>query len=93
MIDFFKAKILNTKIIEENLIGNGLLHYKAKYDSEKNKKLEHPKIIEDWLNNDKGLYQVDSSYKPTKKQKKHQILIKIENFFGVNFSKKHYKLV
>jgi hypothetical protein len=53
----------------------------------------HPKIIEDWLNNDKGLYQVDSNYKPTKKQKKHQILIKIENFFGVNFSKKHYKLV
>tara|TARA_R100000655_G_scaffold108118_1_gene159504 strand:+ start:174 stop:1094 length:921 start_codon:yes stop_codon:yes gene_type:complete len=47
MIDFFKAKILNTKIIEENLIGNGLLHYKAKYDSEKNKKLEYPKIIEE----------------------------------------------
>jgi len=53
----------------------------------------HPKIIEDWLNNDKGLYQVDSSYKPTKKQKKHQILIKIENIFSVDFSKKHYKLV
>ena len=53
----------------------------------------HPKIIGDWLSNDKGIYQVDSSYKPTTKQKKHQILIKIEKKFGVNFSKKHYKLI
>jgi len=53
----------------------------------------HPQIIEDWLNNEKGLFKVDSSYKPTLKQKKHQILIKIEKILGVNFSKKHYKLI
>jgi hypothetical protein len=53
----------------------------------------HPKVIEDWLNDDVGLYQVNSNYEPTKKQKKHQMLIKIENIFGMDFSKKHYKLV
>jgi hypothetical protein len=47
----------------------------------------------EWLKNDKGLFQVDSSYKPTKKQKKHRVMIKLENFFGLELSKKHYKLV
>ena len=53
----------------------------------------HPKVMREWLKNDKGLYQVDSSYKPTKKQKKHRIMIKLENFFHLELSKKHYKLV
>jgi len=53
----------------------------------------HPKVIKDWLNNDIGLYQVDSNYKPTKKQKKHQIMIMFENLFGTELSKKHYKLI
>jgi hypothetical protein len=53
----------------------------------------HPKIIEDWLSSEKGLYQVDLNYKPTKKQKKHQIMIVLEKVFGFDLSKKHYKLV
>jgi len=53
----------------------------------------HPKIIKDWLNNDKGLFKVDSNYKPTKKQKKHQKMLKLEKLFGIDLSKKHYKLV
>ena len=54
----------------------------------------HPKFMGEWLKkNDKGLFQVDSSYKPTKKQKKHRVMIKLENFFGLELSKKHYKLV
>ena len=53
----------------------------------------HPKIIENWLSKDKGLYQVDSNYEPTKKQKKHHAMIKIEKLFGINLSKKHYKLI
>ena len=53
----------------------------------------HPDIVKDWLPKDPGLYKVDTSYKPTKKQKKHQIMIKIENLFGLDLSKKHYKLV
>jgi len=54
----------------------------------------HPKFMGEWLKkNDKGLFQVDSSYKLTKKQKKHRVMIKLENFFGLELSKKHYKLV
>ena len=53
----------------------------------------HPEIITEWLPKESGLYKVDPNYKPTKKQKKHRMMIKFEKFFGVDLSKKHYKLV
>jgi len=53
----------------------------------------HPEIMKDWLPKDTGLYKVDSAYKPTRKQIKHRLMIKLENFFGIEMSKKHYKLV
>ena len=53
----------------------------------------HPKIVQAWLPKAGGLYLADPKYKSSIKQKKHQILIKFENFFGVDFSKRHYKLV
>ena len=53
----------------------------------------HPEIIKEWLPKESGLYQVDTNYKPTKKQKKHRMMIKFEKLFGVDLSKKHYKLV
>ena len=53
----------------------------------------HPDIVKDWLPKNPGLYKVDPSYKLTKKQKKHQMMIKIEKLFGLDLSKKHYKLV
>ena len=53
----------------------------------------HPKIVKDWLPKDVGLYIADSSYKLTQKQKKHRVMVKLENLFGLELSKKHYKLV
>ena len=53
----------------------------------------HPEIVKDWLPKEDGLYKADPIYKPTPKQKKHRIIIKFENFFGLDLSKKHYKLV
>jgi hypothetical protein len=53
----------------------------------------HPNIILDWLPKDIGLYEADSSYLLSSKQKKHKVLIKLENIFGFDFSKKHFKLV
>ena len=53
----------------------------------------HPLVITDWLPKESGLYEADSSYKLTTKQKKHRIMIKLEKLFGVDLSKKHYKLV
>ena len=53
----------------------------------------HPEIIKDWFPKENGLYETDPSYKITLKQKKHRIMLKLENFFGLELSKKHYKLV
>ncbi len=53
----------------------------------------HPEIIKDWLPKDVGLYKVDSSFKPSRKQIKHRLMIKLENLFGLDLSKKHYKLL
>jgi len=53
----------------------------------------HPEVIKDWLPKDDGLYITDLTYKLTQKQKKHQLMIRIEKIFGVDLSKKHFKLV
>ena len=53
----------------------------------------HPKIVHSWLPKDSGLYEVDPSYQLSNKQKKHRLMMKIEKLFGLDLSKKHYKLV
>jgi hypothetical protein len=53
----------------------------------------HPKVINNWLKEEKGLFKTDSNYKLSSKQKKHKLLIKFEKLFGFDFSKKHYKRV
>jgi hypothetical protein len=53
----------------------------------------HPQVMQDWLSHGDGLYKVNNSYALTKKQKKHRLMIKLENLFGLELSKKHYKLV
>jgi len=53
----------------------------------------HPKVAQDWLPKEKGIYQVDPSYEPTKKQKKHRLMLKLEKLFGLELSKKHYRLI
>jgi len=52
----------------------------------------HPKIVQDWLPKDKGVYQTDLSYRLTKKQKKHRLMLKFERLFKLELSKKHYKM-
>jgi hypothetical protein len=53
----------------------------------------HPKIIQNWLPNDIELFKADPSYKLTNKQTKHRIMIFFERLFGLELSKKHFKLV
>ena len=50
-------------------------------------------MIKGWLPHENGVYKADSNYVLSKKQKKHRIMIKAENFLGLDLSKKHYKLV
>jgi hypothetical protein len=53
----------------------------------------HPKIIESWIGNDKGLFDADPNYKLSLKQKKHRLLRKLEKIFDLDFSKKHFKII
>ena len=53
----------------------------------------HPKVIQGWLPKNTDLYKVDPHYKLSRKQKKHRIMIKMEKYFGLELSKKHFKLV
>jgi len=53
----------------------------------------HPKVVQNWLPKEDGVYKVSESYNASLKQKKHQLMIKIENILGLDLSKKHYKLL
>jgi len=53
----------------------------------------HPKVLDSWLTKSNGVFETDKNYSASKKEQKHQIMIKFETLFGINLSKKHYKLV
>jgi hypothetical protein len=53
----------------------------------------HPKIVEGWIQKDVGVFEADPNYQLTLKQKKHRMMIKFEKLFGIDLSKKHYKLI
>lgn len=51
----------------------------------------HPKVIQNWLPREDGLFQADPDHKLTKREKKHRFLLQIEKLLGVELSKKHFK--
>ena len=53
----------------------------------------HPKIIQGWLPKEKGIFRAKRSYSLSRKEKKHRMMIKLEKLFGLELSKKHYKLL
>ena len=53
----------------------------------------HPEIMNNWLLKSDEVYQADPTYKLSSKQKKHRMMIKVEKLFGIDLSKKHFKLV
>ncbi|MDO8651691.1 MAG: glycosyltransferase [Undibacterium sp.] len=54
----------------------------------------HPEIMKEWLKNEaEQILDIDPHYRPTKKEKKHHFMQKIEAFTGLDFSRKHFKLV
>ncbi len=54
---------------------------------------EHPTIMQNLLSSDKGLFKVDKNYRPSNKQNKHFLMLKLEKLFGLELSKKHFKLL
>ena len=53
----------------------------------------HPKIIQGWAQSANEIFKADPDYKLTNKQKKHRVMIIFEKLFGLDLSKKHFKLL
>ena len=53
----------------------------------------HPQAVRDWLPRAEGLFQADANYRLTPRDKKHRLMLKLENWFGFKFNKKHYRSV
>jgi hypothetical protein len=53
----------------------------------------HPKVIQSWLPPAEGIFQADPKHQLTSREKKHRRMLWFENTFGVQFNKKHYRLV
>lgn len=52
----------------------------------------HPAVMQGYLPGEAGLFQVDPAYRPTRKQRRHRWMLKLEQWFGLELSRKHYKL-
>src|SRR5581483_2602647 len=53
----------------------------------------HPKIAQDWLRPADGVFAADPNYELTFRERKHRAMLKLEEWFGFKFNKKHYRLV
>jgi len=54
----------------------------------------HPAIVQDWLTNEAETgYEPDPGYHPTRRELRHRWMMRLEKAFGLELSKKHYRLV
>jgi glycosyltransferase involved in cell wall biosynthesis len=53
----------------------------------------HPRVVQDWLPKADGIFQADPNYTLTAREKKHRFMLKLEQWFGFRFNKKHYQPV
>ena len=53
----------------------------------------HPQVVQAWLPKAEGLFQPDPNHPLTAREKKHRIMLKLEQWFGFRFNKKHYRPV
>ncbi len=54
----------------------------------------HPAIMADWLANEaEREFTPPLQYRPTRRDRRHRVLMRLERWFGLDFSKKHFRLV
>lgn len=54
----------------------------------------HPETVQEWLATDaEQVLNIDPAYKPTPKENKYHLMRQIETLTGLDFSRKHFKLV
>ncbi|MFM2296159.1 MAG: hypothetical protein RLZZ350_2572 [Verrucomicrobiota bacterium] len=54
---------------------------------------QHPRTMLSWLPPATGIFQADPNHRLTKREKKHRWMLKLENWLGLRFDKKHYQRV
>ncbi|MGD0745770.1 MAG: glycosyltransferase [Verrucomicrobiota bacterium] len=52
---------------------------------------KHPKAVQEWLPPAEGLYQPPLGRPRTFRDLRHRLMLKFENWFGLDFAHKHYK--
>jgi glycosyltransferase involved in cell wall biosynthesis len=54
----------------------------------------HPELVKPWLESSaEKSFTIDPDYQLSKREKRHRWLMKLEKAFGLDFSRKHFKLV
>jgi hypothetical protein len=53
----------------------------------------HPQAVQGWLPAGEGLFPANPNHQLTRRERKHRAMLKLEQWFGVRFNKKHYTLV
>jgi hypothetical protein len=54
----------------------------------------HPMVVRDWLAAEaETAFSPDLAYVPTAREIRHRRMMKLERMFGLEMSKKHYRLV
>ncbi len=54
----------------------------------------HPELVKPWLESSaEKSFTIDPNYQLSKREKRHRWLMKLEKAFGLDFSRKHFKLV
>jgi hypothetical protein len=53
----------------------------------------HPQVMQGWLQPGKELFRTNPNYRISSREKKHRLMLKLEQWFGLRFNKNHYRLV
>ncbi len=53
----------------------------------------HPEVMHEWLLAGNGVFKANPGHRLSKREIKHRIALKLEKLFGIDLSKKHFKLV
>lgn len=53
----------------------------------------HPAVVQGWLPQAEGKFVADANHKLSTREKKHRLMLKLEQWSGYKFDKNHYELV
>jgi glycosyltransferase involved in cell wall biosynthesis len=53
----------------------------------------HPQVMQGWLQPGKEIFRTNPNYRISSREKKHRLMLKLEQWFGLRFNKNHYWLV